>query len=259
MRIVSLLPSLSELVCALGRGDELVGVTHECDFPPGVELLPHLTHSRIPAEASSASIDAMVSGQGGSLYTLDGDALAQLRPDLILTQEQCDVCAVNEATVRRTAAALPGAPHVESVNPTCLAGVHAMFRRVGALLDARDAAERLVDRFAATAAEVARRRDGRPPRRVVLLEWFDPPYASGHWNPEILGLAGGAEAIARPGERSRRLSWDEVAAAVPETLVLAPCGFTLERSEAELAALLARPEWSRMAAVQGGGVVLADG
>src|SRR4051794_24376697 len=145
MRIVSLLPSLTELVAALGRGADLVGVTHECDFPTEVERLPRLTRSRIPSSASSAAIDGMVAEQGGSLYTLDGDLLALLRPDLILTQEQCDVCAVNEATVRRTAAALPGAPHVESVNPTCLAGVHAMFRRIGALLDARDAAERLVD------------------------------------------------------------------------------------------------------------------
>ena len=110
MRIVSLLPSLTELVCALGRGDELVGVTHECDYPPGVEFLPHLTRSRIPAEASSAAIDAMVAEQGGSLYDLDAEALADLRPDLILTQEQCDVCAVNEATVRRVGGEPAGEP-----------------------------------------------------------------------------------------------------------------------------------------------------
>ena len=144
MRIVSLLPSLTELVCALGRGDELVGVTHECDYPPGVEFLPHLTRSRIPSGASSAAIDAMVAEQGGSLYEIDAEVLDDLRPDLILTQEQCDVCAVNEATVRRTAASLPGRPPVESVNPTDLEGVFAMFRRVGELLDASEAAERLI-------------------------------------------------------------------------------------------------------------------
>src|SRR3954467_6784793 len=124
MHIVSLLPSLTELVCALGRGDDLVGVTHECGFPPGVEALPHLTSSRIPASASSGAIDAMVAEQAGGLYELDGPLLARLAPDLVLTQEQCDVCAVNEATVRRVAAALPGAPHVESVNPTDPAGGH---------------------------------------------------------------------------------------------------------------------------------------
>jgi iron complex transport system substrate-binding protein len=262
MRIVSLLPSLTELVCALGHGVDLVGVTHECDYPPGVERLPHLTRSRIPSSASSSEIDQMVAEQKGSLYELDGALLDRLRPDLILTQEQCDVCAVNEATVRRVAATLPGAPAVESVNPTSLAGVHAMFRRVGDLLgaDARAVADRLVNDFAATAVAIAALRGmGRPARRVLLLEWFDPPFASGHWNPEIIALAGGVEAVGRPDEPSRRLSWDEVAAADPELILLSPCGFTLDRTEAELPALAARPEWSRLSAVQSGAVVLIDG
>lgn len=259
MRIVSLLPSLTELVCALGRGDELVGVTHECDFPAGVERLPHLTRSRLAATASSAAIDAAVAEQGGSLYDLDGDALARLRPDLILTQEQCDVCAVNEATVRRVAAGLPGAPRVESVNPTCLADLDSMFRRIGDLLEARAAAEGLIARFAATAGEIARRREGRPLRRVVVLEWFDPPFSAGHWNPEIVALAGGVEVLGAAGGRSRRLAWEEVAAADPERIILSPCGFTLERTAAELDALVRRPEWSGLAAVRRGGVALVDG
>src|ERR687894_1086479 len=135
MRIVSLLPSLTELVAALGHANDLVGVTHECDFPPGVERFPHLTRGLIPAEATSAAIDAKVAESGGSLYQLDGALLAELRPDLILTQTQCDVCAVNEDAVRRVASGLPGRTRVESVNPTDLAGVHAMFRRTGELLD----------------------------------------------------------------------------------------------------------------------------
>jgi iron complex transport system substrate-binding protein len=259
MRIVSLLPSLTELVAALGQEAGLVGVTHECDFPPGVERLPHLTRSWIPASASSSAIDSLVAEQGGSLYELDARLLGQLRPDLILTQAQCDVCAVNEATVRRVAAGLPGAPCVESVNPTCLADVHAMFRRAGNLVGAGDKAERLIAEFAATVTEVARRRQARPPRRALLLEWFDPPYASGHWNPEILTLAGGVEPIGRAGARSRRLAWEDVAAADPEIILLAPCGFTLDRSEAELPLLLARPEWTRLTAVQADGVFLVDG
>ena len=117
MRIVSLLPSLTELVCALGRGEDLVGVTHECDYPPDVDRLPSLTRSHIPADATSAEIDALVSSQHQGLYELEGELLAELAPDLILTQEQCDVCAVNEETVREAAARLPGSPHVESVNP----------------------------------------------------------------------------------------------------------------------------------------------
>jgi iron complex transport system substrate-binding protein len=259
MRVVSLLPSLTELVCALGRGGDLVGVTHECDYPPGVERLPHLTRSRIPTSASSAAIDALVAEQGGHLYDLDGERLAGLRPDLILTQEQCDVCAVNEATVRRAAAALPGSPHVESVNPTDLAGVHAVFRRVGDLIGARAAAEGLVARFEATAAEVARRRRGRGEPPALLLEWLDPPFLAGHWNPELIALAGGREVLGRPGERSRRAGWDEVAGAAPEVVLVSPCGFTLERAEAELPALAARPEWRSLPAVRSGRVALADG
>jgi len=259
MRIVSLLPSLTELVAALGRGGDLVGVTHECDFPAGVEALPHLTRSRISTSASSAEIDAAVAAEGGSLYELDGGLLAELRPDLILTQEQCDVCAVNEATVRRTAMELPGSPHVESVNPTDLAGVHAMFRRVGDLLGARVEADALIAAFHATAAEVRRRLGGRPSRPALLLEWFDPPFSSGHWNPEIVGLAGGAETLAKAGDPSRRVTWAEVAGADPEVIVLAPCGFTLGRSAEELPALAARPEWAALRAVRSGSVVLADG
>jgi iron complex transport system substrate-binding protein len=259
MRIVSLLPSLTELVAALGHEADLVGVTHECDYPPGIERLPHLTRSRIDTSASSGAIDAMVVDQGGSLYELDAGLLAQLRPDLILTQAQCDVCAVNEATVRQVAGDLPGAPPVESVNPTCLADVHAMFRRVGELLGALTAAEQLIAEFEATAAEVRRRRDGRPTRRVLLLEWFDPPFSSGHWNPELIALAGGVEMIGRPGARSRRIAWEEVASANPEVVVLAPCGFTLERSDAELPVLLRRSEWALLAAVQARRVFLVDG
>jgi iron complex transport system substrate-binding protein len=155
----------------------------------------------------------LVAAEGGSLYDLDEGLLASLEPDLILTQEQCDVCAVNERTVRRAAASLPGTPHVESVNPTNLAEVHAMFRRVGDLLGARGAAEAIVARFEATAAEIARRRAEKPSPRVALLEWLDPPFAAGHWNPELIAIAGGSEGLGCPGAESRRLAWDEVRAA----------------------------------------------
>jgi iron complex transport system substrate-binding protein len=261
MRVVSLLPSLTELVAALGHRDDLVGVTHECDFPPGVERLPALTRSRIASSASGAEIDALVAEQGGSLYDLDAGLLARLEPDLILTQRQCDVCAVNEAAVRRAADALPGHVAVESVDPTSLAEVHAMFARIGDLLgpDARAAADRLIAGFEATAAAIEARRAGRPPRRLVMLEWLDPPYSCGHWNPEILARSGGLEALGRAGARSRRLSWDEVAAAEPDVIILAPCGFTLDQSAAELAATAARSEWSRLAAVRAGDVFLVDG
>jgi iron complex transport system substrate-binding protein len=260
MRIVSLLPSLTELVCALGRGEDLVGVTHECDFPPDVGATrPRLTRSRIAADAPSAAIDAMVVAEGGHLYDLDASRLAGLRPDLILTQAQCDVCAVNEARVRRVAAALPGPPHVESVNPTDLAGVFAMFRRVGERLDAREAAEGLIAQFEATAAAIARRRAGRDEPRTLLLEWTDPPFLSGHWNPELVALAGGREVLGRAGAPSRRATWGEIAAADPDVILLSPCGFSLERTEAELPPLATRPEWATLSAVRHGRVVLVDG
>ncbi|HEV3120311.1 MAG TPA: cobalamin-binding protein, partial [Isosphaeraceae bacterium] len=259
MRIVSLLPSLTELVCALGHRSELVGVTHECDYPEGIDRLRHLTRSRIPVSASSAEIDTLVQAQAGSLYDLDADLLARLEPDLILTQSQCDVCAVNERTVRDVAQSLPGAPHVESVNPTSLSGVFAMFRRVGELIGAGDEAEALIARFDSTAAEISGRLPSVPHRRVVLLEWFDAPFASGHWNPELIALAGGHEAIGQAGLPSRRLTWDELDQAEPEVILLSPCGFPLGRTEAELPRLQQRPEWARLRAVREGAVAIIDG
>jgi iron complex transport system substrate-binding protein len=264
MRIVSLLPSLTELVCALGHGDELVGVTHECDFPPGVERLPHLTQSAIPAGASSSEIDALVSAQQGSLYELDGDRLAELAPDLILTQEQCDVCAVNEETVREIAAGLPGPPRVLSVNPTTLDEVFAMFRRVGDAIDARNEAESLIAGFKLTFGEAARLRKvaglgSRPPRRVLVLEWLDPPFSAGHWIPELIERAGGAEVIGVAGVPSARITWKQVVASRPEVVIVAPCGCSLGRAEEDLRAIEDRPEWRDLPAVRNGAVVVVDG
>ena len=259
MRIVSLLPSLTELVCALGRGDELVGVTHECDYPPGVEFLPRLTRSRIAVDADSAAIDALVAEQGGSLYELDGKLLDELRPDLILTQEQCDVCAVNEATVRRMAASLAGRPAVESVNPTDLEGVFSMFRRVGELLGSADVAEDLLAHFQSSVDRVASRVAGLPVPRVLVMEWVDPPFSSGHWNPEIIALAGGREVIGRAGERSRRLTWDEIAGASPEVIIVAACGFSIDRAEVDVLALGDRRAWQDLPAVRNGRVAITDG
>ncbi|MFO0961174.1 MAG: cobalamin-binding protein [Isosphaeraceae bacterium] len=259
MRIVSLLPSLTELVAFLGRADDLVGVTHECDEPASVSALPKLTSSVIPGHASAAEIDRAVSGAGGSLYRLDAELLGGLRPDLIVTQSQCDVCAVSEPLVRQVAASLPGSPPVESVNPLDLAGVFSMFRRVGDLLDRRVEAESWMDRFNATATEIALRRGDRPRPRVLHLEWADPPFISGHWNPELVGLAGGREVLGRAGRESSRVSWDEVAGLDPEVVLFAPCGFPLGRVEREWAELRARPEWRALPFSNSIRVALIDG
>jgi iron complex transport system substrate-binding protein len=265
MRIVSLLPSLTELVCALGRGDNLAGVTHECDYPPGVEKLPHLTRSRIPSAATSALINELVAREAGSLYELDERLLEELNPDVVLTQEQCDVCAVNEATVRRAAGRLAKKARVESVNPTTLSGVFAMFRRVGSLLAADEQARALVARFDATAGEISRRSSSAagfgpaPSRpRVLFLEWLDPPFSSGHWIPDIIDLAGGVDALGRSGKESRCVSWDVAGSTRPDVILVAPCGFTLDRTIGEIDAVSRRIEWRNLRAANGR-VVLVDG
>ncbi|WP_165066950.1 cobalamin-binding protein [Paludisphaera rhizosphaerae] len=260
MRIVSLLPALTELVCALGRREDLVGVTHECDFPRNVAELARLTRSRLPDDATSAQIDALVAEQANGLFDLDEARLGELAPDLILTQEQCDVCAVNEATVRRVAAKLAGKPHVESVDPRTLDEIFAMFRRVGDLLERPLEAEHHVAGFHRTIRWIREFiAPTRPKPRVLLLEWLDPPYSCGHWNPEIVELAGGREMIGRPGERSRRVTWEEIVETSPEVLILALCGLPLDRAEREAAAIVDRPEWRELPAVRDGRVALVDG
>lgn len=259
MRVVSLLPSLSELVCSLGRGAELVGVSHECDFPRELSGLPKLTRSLLEPSATSLEIDRAVEARAGSLYELDERALAELKPDLILTQAQCDVCAVSEVGVREAAARLPGSPLVESVNPMDLEGVFAMFRRVGDLLGARTRAEELVGRFEEMEGELAKRWGRMQAPRVVIVEWADPIYSSGHWNPDLVAAAGGREVIGRAGRPARRCEWDDVVSASPDVIILAPCGFDLARSLEELATLSRLPGWDDLPAVRSGRVVVADG
>ena len=196
---------------------------------------------------------------GGSLYDLDAGRLEELRPDLILTQEQCDVCAVNEKTVRRAALAIPGQPRVESVNPLDLDGLFAMFRAVGDLLDAKAAAEAILADFDRAAGEVRRRREGLPKPRVLHLEWLDPPFCSGHWNPEIIALAGGEEVIGRAGEPSRRVTWDDIARADPDLILLAPCGFAVDRTEVELVEALAGGPIGHLRAAREGKIAVTDG
>lgn len=257
MRIVSLLPSLTELVAYLGRAEDLVGVTHECDWPPEVGALPHLTSSRIPTQATSAEVDRLVAKHNGSLYDLNEGLLASLNADLILTQAQCEVCAVNETEVLRAAAALPGRPHVETVNPTTLDEVFEMFMRVGELVERRREASRLVASFDDMANEIVRRRAGRPAPRVAHLEWTAPPFLAGHWVPELVARAGGHEVLGQTGSPSRRATWAEIAAARPEVVLVVPCGYSLERVEAEWTALRDHAEWRAIATVER--VALVDG
>lgn len=263
MRIVSLLPSATEIVCALGLGDQLVGVTHECDYPPFVLGLPKVTRTLIPADASSAEIDRMVRQErrsGRALYRLELEMFEELRPDLIVTQALCGVCAVAEEEVREAACRLPGRPGVVNLEPECFADVLGCIRRVGEAAGAAGRARELIAGLEAR-VEVVRERAERMRRRprVAFLEWLDPPFCSGHWTPELVRWAGGVDLLGREGEPSRTVEWAEIEAQAPEIVFIACCGFTVDRTLKETARLDGIPQWSRLPAVREGQVYVTDG
>src|SRR5215471_18503057 len=263
MRIVSLLPSATEIVCELGLGDQLVGVTHECDYPPFVRELPRVTRTLIPHDATSRDIDELVRERlktQRALYTLDMPKLELLRPELIVTQALCDVCAVAEAEVKAAACSLPGQPRVVNLEPTRLADVFDGIRLVATAAGVPQHAERVIaslqDRVDTVTAQSARITH-RP--RVVLLEWIDPPFCSGHWSPELVRLAGGVEGIGQEGLPSRTTAWNEIVAFNPEVLVIACCGFTTERTMHDLPILRSYPHFYELAVVHERKVFVVDG
>ena len=263
MRIVSLLPSATEIVCELGLGAELVAVTHECDYPAFVQELPKATRTLIPKDAPSAEIDALVrerlKGQR-ALYSLDLPTLEALRPDLIVTQALCDVCAVAEEEVQDAACRLPGRPRVLNLEPETLPQVLDAIRQVAAAAGQTAQGEEAVRALEARVQAVATRSAAVSHRpRVALLEWLDPPFSCGHWNPELVRLAGGEEVLGVAGQRSRTLSWDAVAAARPEVVFVACCGYGLERTLVDVAELGELPAWREQPAVRAGRVHVADG
>ncbi|MEX2177509.1 MAG: cobalamin-binding protein [Gemmatimonadaceae bacterium] len=265
MRIVSLLPSATEIVCALGLDDHLVGVTHECDYPRSVLGLPKVTNTLIPppTDASSAEIDALVRDRLGgqsALYTLNMAALERLRPDLIVTQALCDVCAVSEDEVKNAACSLPGTPRVLNLEPETLEQVLDCVRVVGEAAGVASRAGDVVRSLRARVQAVADRdRAVRTRPRVALLEWLDPPFSTGHWNPELVRLAGGEDGLGRTGEKSRTLTWDEVIAWRPEVVVISCCGFTTERALQDVGPLRDVPGWDDLPAVRDQRVYVTDG
>jgi iron complex transport system substrate-binding protein len=268
MRIVSLLPSATEIVCALGLADDLVGITHECDWPPEVRDIPVMTRSVHDLGAASSreihrQVERSIHG-GSSLYELDEVALADAEPDLILTQELCQVCAVSYREVNEVARAIDADITVVSLEPTSLEGIFNTIATVGAMTEAEDEALEVLaglrERLGRVEARVAERRDaGRSPIRVVGLEWLDPPFAVGHWVPEQVRRAGAWDLLGAEGERSIETSWDAVRDVDPEMIVLMPCGFHLEDGLAHWLATPRPPSWERLKAVQDGQVVLVDG
>ena len=265
MRIVSLLPSATEIVCALGLGDELVGVTHECDHPPFVRELPKVTRTLIPHGASSARIDALVREQLTSeraLYHLDLETLGALAPDLIVTQALCAVCAVAEAEVLDAACRLPGNPPVVNLEPMTLAEVLAAIQAVGDAAGCADRAAAVVGGLRARVDAVAARTAAIPVSdrpRVAFLEWIDPLFNGGHWNPELIALAGGVDVLGSPAAPSRAITWEALRAAEPEVVFVACCGFSTERALEDLALLQAGDGWDELPAVREGRVYFSDG
>ena len=236
MRIASLVPSSTEMLFALGLGDQTVGVTHECDFPPAAATLPRLTSTALPEGLSAAEIDAAVKeivGAGKPLYGLDEERLAALEPDLIVTQAVCEVCAVSYEDVVEVAARLPGPPRVLQQDPGSLGDVLDDLTRLGeaAGVGARAAAVRagLEERLGAVRDAVAA---ARAPR-VVALEWLDPAYVGGHWMPELVEFAGGVDVAGPRGAKSPEVPWERLAALAPEVVVVMPCGMYVAQSRAE--------------------------
>jgi iron complex transport system substrate-binding protein len=261
-RIVSLLPSSTEIVYALGLGDKLVGVTHECDFPPEARRKPQLTASTLPDAANSAEIDRHVRRslhQGSSLYSLDAELLERLAPDLIVTQELCEVCAVSYEIVARAAKRLRGDPRIVSLEPSSLEDVYANIATVAELGGAGRAGVDLVDALRARAERLRAAVAGRPRPRTLVLEWTDPPMSGGHWTPGLVELAGGEPILSHPGANSQTLAWEAIAAADPDVVIVTPCGFDLARAKAAAAELDANPLWRGLRARREGRVYVLDG
>jgi iron complex transport system substrate-binding protein len=262
MRIASLLPSATDIVCALGLETSLVGVSHSCDAPAAARL-PRLTTSRVPMNSDSRAIDSAVresTARGVSLYQIDRRRLRALAPDLVLTQDLCDVCAVGEAEVTNALEAACLAPTLLTLGPKTLRQAWEAILVIGRTTGRSEQADALVsalERRVAAVVAVTGRVPHRP--RVAFLEWIDPPIAGGHWNPELIKLAGGQNALGTPGTPSRTVSWSEVAESEPDLLCVACCGFTTERAGADLDLLRENPAMRDLPCIRDGRVAVFDG
>ena len=264
MKIVSLLPSATEIVCALGLEENLAAVTHECDYPPSVLAKPRITRSVLPPDLSSREIDAAVREQlngSHSLYTIDSAMLREIGPDVILTQQLCDVCAVSYGDVLDAVRHLPPpGPCLVNLEPTTLCAVWEDITRVGAVTGRSAEAARLTDSLRArvsTVRERAAKTKTRP--RTVLLEWLDPLFCGGHWDPELVEIAGGFDGIGKMHAPSTQVSWESVREFAPEVLVVAQCGFDVGRTMQDMTSFQALPGFEGLPAVRDGQVYVVNG
>jgi iron complex transport system substrate-binding protein len=256
MRIVSLVPSATETLFALGLGADVIAVTHECDYPAAARELPKVTRDVLPAGLSAGQIDAAVKERtlaGLSIYELDADMLRDLRPDLIVTQELCSVCAVSCDDVRAVAAEIDTHPHVLSLDPHTVGEVLGDVRTLAQATDRKDEAVELVRDASARIDRVRLAVRGARRPRVAALEWLDPPFAAGHWTPQLIDYAGGEDVLGFAAENSSERSWEEIEAAQPDIVVVMPCGY-----DAEIAHREAEMHRDQLAAVGAGEVVAVD-
>jgi iron complex transport system substrate-binding protein len=262
MRIATLLPSATEIVCALGLAGDVVGITHECDFPPDIRDRSLIVRGKIDSpRLSSAEINAQVEAslaRGEGLYEIDVDALRAVRPDLLITQDLCEVCAVPGADVDAAIARLPSPPRILRLHPHTVSDILRDIRVVGAATGREAEADRMVARLEERIARVAAAVRGRPRPGVFCMEWLDPPFCAGHWMPEIVELAGGREVVGVAGRPSFQVEWSQIAAARPEVIVLVLCGFDVPRTQQEARGLAARAEWPGLPAVMAGRAYATD-
>jgi iron complex transport system substrate-binding protein len=263
-RIVSLIASATEIVCALGFESQLVGRSHECDYPPSVKSLPQLTSPKFDVEGSSAQIDQRVKAivqDALSVYRVDPQMLEDLKPTHIITQSQCEVCAVSLKDVEQAVCELTSSrPTIVSLEPNALEDVWSDIARAGAALSATERAQELVDELAGRLDSIVQRThwlEQNP--SVAYIEWIDPLMAGGNWMPELISIAGGLNLFGEAGKHSPWMTWEDLVAKDPDVIFVAPCGFDIPRTLQEMNLLSSRPEWSNLKAVSSGRVVVADG
>ena len=263
-RVASLLPAATEILCALGGEELLVARSHECDYPRSIERTPICTASRINSLCSSAEIEAQVKElqkSGSSLYTVDATLLRKQRPSLILTQGQCDVCAVSEADIKTVLTDWPGTPpQVLSLSPKHLTDLWEDMRRVGEAIGLPDQGRNLIKPLKIRVADIIVKTSGMTRRpRVACIEWIEPLMVAGNWVPELVQLAGGSSCLAKPGEHSDWIQWADLTKARPDIILMMPCGFDIPRIRREMTSLRERSEWRALNAVKNDRVYLLDG